>query len=135
VGKTEGAIGYVDLLHAINGELHQYGAVQNKDRTAFIHVKAENMTAAVKSQLADIPEDLTFKLTNKTGQDSYPICGVIWAVCYRTQPEPEQKKVVEFLQWATHEGQKFAKDMSFAPLPDELVKRVEQKLQSIRTVR
>jgi phosphate transport system substrate-binding protein len=131
VQSKEGTIGYVDLIHAVPGEV-QYGAVQNKDQTAFIHARAPNMTAAVKGQLAEIPEDMTFDLMNKPGKDSYPICGVIWAVCYQGQPAPTYSRVVSFLQWATHDGQRFATDLSYAPLPEELVGRVEQKLKSIK---
>ena len=131
VATTEGAIGYVDLVHVSNGDL-PYGAVQNKDKTAFIHAEAKNMTAAAQQVIADLPEDLAFNLINKPGKDSYPICGVIWAVCYQAQPASNQKKVVDFLHWATHEGQQFATSVSYAPLPDELVPRVEQRLQSIK---
>jgi phosphate transport system substrate-binding protein len=132
VRQTEGAIGYVDLLHTVNGELGDlpYGAVQNQEK-AFIHVKPENMTAAAKARAPQIPPDLTFGLTNMPGKDSYPICGAIWAVCYQAQPASEQQRVVDFLRWVTREGQKFAEKTYYAPLPEELVARVDQKLQSI----
>jgi phosphate transport system substrate-binding protein len=131
VKKTEGAIGYADLMYAWNFEL-PHGAVQNKDKTAFIQASAENMTAAAQGLVADIPEDLTFKLTNQAGKDAYPICTAIWGVCYQSQPATSQKQVVDFLRWITHDGQKYAKGMSFAPLPPELVKRVEKKLETIK---
>jgi phosphate transport system substrate-binding protein len=133
VYSTEDSIGYVDLLHTIGDPAMDYGAVQNKDKSQFIHVKAENMTAAAQGMLAEIPEDLTFQLTNRPGKDSYPICGAVWAVCYKDQPASEQRKVAEFLHWVTHEGQQFAEGMSYAPLPKELVKRVEDRLETIKT--
>jgi phosphate transport system substrate-binding protein len=139
VRKTEGAIGYVDLLHALLGEDPDlrltYGAVQNKDKTAFIHAGPENMTAAAKGLAGGIAEDLTFNLTNRPGKDAYPISGVIWAVCYQAQPGSTQQQVVDFLRWITHEGQKFAGTTSYAPLPDELVERVDQKLNAMMSVR
>jgi phosphate transport system substrate-binding protein len=131
VRATDGAIGYVDLLYAA-AEDSQYGAVQNKDGTAFIHAAAKNMTAAAKDLAADLAEDLTFQLTNRPGKESYPICGGIWAICYQAQPAATQKKVVDFLQWITHDGQELASRLSYAPLPAELIPRVEQKLQSIK---
>jgi phosphate transport system substrate-binding protein len=130
VNEKDGAIGYVDRLYASNDEIVlQYGAIQNRDKTAFVRAEAENMTAAAQGTLAEVPEDLTFDLINKPGKDSYPITGVIYAVCYRTQPDPTRKEVGEFLQWATHEGQGYAKKMDYAPLPAELVRRVDQRLQ------
>jgi phosphate transport system substrate-binding protein len=134
VRETEGAIGYVDLLYVRNGvdpDL-MHGAIENKEGK-FIHVQADNMTAAAKATVNDIPEDLTFNLTNKSGPETYPICGAIWAVCYQDQPAAEYQKIVDFLSWITHEGQKYAEYMTYAPLPPELVRRAEQKLKTIKS--
>jgi len=76
VAKAPGAIGYVEMLYALNNKM-PYGAVQNKDQTKFIHAKTENVTAAAKAAAADIPDGLTYTLTNKPGSESYPICGTV----------------------------------------------------------
>ena len=130
VRLTEGAIGYVDLVHAWNFEL-PYAKVENKDKTAFVHAEAENMTAAAEAVAGAIPEDLTFQLVNQPGKNSYPITGAVWAVCYRHQPAADHKSVVDFLHWATHDGQQFAKNMSYAPLPPAFVERAEKKIEAI----
>jgi phosphate transport system substrate-binding protein len=133
VWETEGAIGYVDRIYtAYEDMVLQYAAVQNKDKTAFVRAEPDNMTAAVQGMFAEVPEDLTFGLANKPGKDSYPISGVIYAVCYQSQPAATQKTVVEFLRWATHDGQGFAKKMGYAPLPAELVERVDKRLEMIK---
>ena len=82
--------------------------------------------------MADIPDDLTFSLTDAPGKDSYPIGGTVWAVLYVQQPKDKGKAVVEFLRWATHEGQDYAKELHYARLPEELVKRVEKKLDQVK---
>jgi hypothetical protein len=84
----------------------------------------------VNERLREVAKDLSFDLTNKPGKDSYPISGAVWAVCYQKQPAATRKEVVDFLQWATHEGQKLT-SMVYASLPEELVKRVDDKLNSI----
>lgn len=127
VKVTEGAIGYADLVYSYFGDI-QYGAVQNKDKTTLIHAKPENMTAAAKAQVSAIKEDLSFDLTNKPGKDSYPITGAIWAVCYQKQPAATRTEVHAFLSWITHEGQKLTSAL-FAPLPEEYIPRVEEKLK------
>jgi phosphate transport system substrate-binding protein len=133
VDKTEGAIGYVDRLFTSYEEMAlDYAALQTRDKTGFVRAEPENMTAAAAGILADIPEDLSFDLANKPGKDAYPISGVIYAVCYKTQPEALRQRVVDFLHWATHEGQQHAAKMTFAPLPPDLVTRVDQKLQAIK---
>ena len=62
---------------------------------------------------------------------SYPIAGTTWAVFYANPPGDEGRELVAFLRWATHDGQKFSADLSYAPLPDAIVKRDEAKIMSI----
>ena len=111
VRETEGAIGYVDVLHARMSNL-AYGAVENKDSLTkdlkgkvYVVARPENVTAAAKELMHDLPEDLTFKSINRPGENSYPICAAAWAVCYQKQPAAKLKHVTEFLSWITHEGQ------------------------------
>jgi hypothetical protein len=54
-------------------------------------------------------------------------------VCYQKRPGATRKEVVDFLRWATHEGQQEAK-MTYAPLPAELVKRTDQRLEAIQAM-
>jgi phosphate transport system substrate-binding protein len=134
VHLTEGAIGYVDLVYGMNEDYqYRYGAVRNKANTKYIVVKADNITAAAEDALKDLSDDLTkFSLTNRDGDESYPISGAVWAVCYRKQPAAEHKQVTDFLNWITHEGQKFAENMAYAPLPQKLVERVDGEIKSIQ---
>jgi phosphate transport system substrate-binding protein len=133
VDKTEGAIGYVDRLFTTYEDMVlDYAAVETKDKTGFVRAEMDNITAAAAGVLADLPEDLTFNLANKPGKDAYPICGVIYAVCYQTQPAATKQQVVDFLRWVTHDGQPHAANLSYAPLPAELVRRIDQRLESIK---
>ena len=133
VMDTDGAIGYVDLVYAgLPDVKFQDGAVQNKDRSAFIKATPENMTAALKGLSAGHPADLVFSLTNQPGRDAYPISGVIYAACYRVQPAAHRQKVVDFLHWVIHDGQKYAAGMSYAPLTPELVERADQAIDLIK---
>ena len=132
VHQIDGSIGYVDRLYtAFQDIVLDYGAVQNKDKTAFIRAEPANLTAAAGAILAQIPEDLTFSLIDKPGKDSYPIAGVVYAMCLDQQPEKSRKQVVDFLRWATHEGQADVVKTGFAPLPAELVERVDRRLDAI----
>jgi phosphate ABC transporter phosphate-binding protein len=131
VRRTEGTIGYADLVHPYYGAI-QYGAVQNHDQSAFIHAEAKHMTAAAHAQLASILGDKSFELMNGPGKESYPITGAIWAVCYQHQPAQTRDEIVSFLRWAAHDGQQFTSAV-FGPLPAELVERVDEKLETIKT--
>jgi phosphate transport system substrate-binding protein len=133
VNKTEGAIGYVDRMYTTYDEMKlDYAAIQNKDKSAFVRAEPENMTAAVAGLLANLPDDLVFDLADKPGKDAYPISGAIYAVCFQNQPGDKRQQVVDFLHWAVHEGQPAVAKMTYAPLPPELVKRVDQKLETIK---
>jgi phosphate transport system substrate-binding protein len=133
VFETEGAIGYVDRMFTSYEEMVlDYPALQNKDKTAFVRAEPEAMTAAAAGLIPALPDDLVFGLVNKPGKDAYPISGVVYAVCLQTQPAATRQRVVDFLRWATHEGQAPAAKMTYAPLPPELVRGVEQKLETIK---
>ena len=41
------------------------------------------------------------------------------------------KALVDFLWWGIHDGENFTKDLQYAPLPPEIVKRAEAKINSI----
>jgi phosphate transport system substrate-binding protein len=132
VFKTEGAIGYVDRMYTNFAEMDlDYAAMQNKDRTAFLRAEPENMTAAVASVLGNIPDDLGFNGANKPGKAAYPITGVVYALYCANQPEHRQQ-VVDFLRWATHQGQPYAPKLTFASIPSELVERIDRKLDAIK---
>jgi phosphate ABC transporter phosphate-binding protein len=130
VAETEGAIGYVELLHVYMHRL-DYGAVQNTDKSDFLHAEPDNMEAAAKKAVSQLSDDLNFNPTNQPGAESYPICGAVWAICYKNQPSSNQRLVVDFLIWITHKGQYDTAARSYAPLPRKLVARIEEKLKTI----
>ena len=41
------------------------------------------------------------------------------------------KALISFLWWATHEGQRYASDLLYAPLPPAAVKQIEGKIREI----
>lgn len=131
VKRTDGAIGYVETLHALTNKI-RIAAVQNADKSAFLEAKPEFVTAAAKTLSADALDKGEVSLANRPGKDAYPICGIEWAICYQTQPGPHKKKVTDFLDWAVHKGQEFTKDLYYAPLPEEFILNADQKIKSIK---
>jgi len=125
IKQTSGAIGYVGLEHAMEDEL-PFGAVQNK-AGKFVQANAYSIGSAAEAALTVMPSDLRFSLTDVTGSDSYPICGTTWAIVY-AKPPRHGKEIMEFLRWATHEGQKLAPAKHYVALPGTLLNRVDQML-------
>jgi phosphate transport system substrate-binding protein len=90
------------------------------------------VTAAAAASIKGIPDDLRYSLTDAPGDDAYPVAGTTWAVAAfpaGSHPEPE---AVAFLEWATHEGQEHVRGLHYAPLPPNLVVRVEATLYQLR---
>ena len=90
------------------------------------------MTAAASESLAATPEDLRVSITNAGGASAYPISSYTYVLAYKDQKDAAKgKALVDFLWWAIHDGEGFAKALQYAPLPAEIVKRAEAKINSI----
>lgn len=130
VQKTPGTIGYVELIYALQNKI-AFGDVQNAAGKT-IHATIEAVTAAAASQKSP-PTDLRMSITNAEGDAAYPISAFTYLLVYKTQPDPTKgKTLVEFLKWGVTDGQKFAPDLGYAPLPDGIVKLNLEKIDSIK---
>jgi phosphate transport system substrate-binding protein len=129
VKQTPGAIGYVELIYAIQNKM-PYAEVKNS-AGEFVKPTIDSVTAALAT--ADIPDDFRFSMTNAPGKDAYPICGATWLLVYEQQKDPAKgKKLVEFLKWAAKDGEKMARDLDYAPLPETVQERVLKRINEIK---
>ncbi|MBV9128158.1 MAG: phosphate ABC transporter substrate-binding protein PstS, partial [Verrucomicrobia bacterium] len=115
VKQTPNSIGYVELIYALQNKL-SYAEVKNADGQ-YVKPTLESVTAALAT--ANIPDDFRFSMVNAPGKDSYPIAGATWLLVYEQQKDAAKgKALVAFLKWALTEGEKQAKALDYAPLPD-----------------
>jgi phosphate transport system substrate-binding protein len=130
VKSTPNTIGYIELAYAIQNKLP---VAQIKNATGnYIEPSIDAVTAAAAGSIANTPDDLRVSITNATGAQAYPISSYTYILVYKEQKDARKGKVlVDFLWWGIHDGEKFAKDLQYAPLPDEIVKRAEAKINSI----
>ena len=129
IKQTPGALGYVELIYAIQNKM-AYAEVKNA-AGKFIKPSLESITAAMAT--AQIPDDFRFSITNAPGENAYPICGATWLLVYQQQKDPTKgKKLVEFLKWAQKDGEKMAKDLDYAPLPEDLQQRALKRIDEIK---
>ena len=130
VKQTPGALGYVELIYAIQNKM-PYADIKNS-AGEFVRPTLGSVTAAMAT--ASIPDDFRFSMTNAAGKDSYPIAGATWLLVYEQQKDPAKgKKLVEFLKWALTKGEEMAKDLDYAPLPPQLRDRVLKRVSEIKT--
>ncbi len=131
VKQTEGSIGYVELAYAIQNGL-SYANLQNKAGN-FIKPTFDAVSSAAAGAVKNMPEDLRVSITNADGKDSYPISGFTWLLVYQNMKDKQKSEAIKnFLKWAITDGQKFAKDLYYAPLPKEVVKLCEKKIKVIK---
>jgi phosphate transport system substrate-binding protein len=130
VARTDGAIGYVELIYARKNKI-SYGSVRNKaGKDVSATMEAVSASAA---NLKDAAEDLRISLTDADGEAAYPISGLTWILVYENQKDAAKgQALVDFLWWVTHDGQKLAAHEDYAPLPTGLLPLVEKKLTNIK---
>ena len=129
VKQTPGALGYVELIYAVQNKL-PYSDVKNS-AGEFVKPTVDSVTAALAT--AEIPDDFRFSMTNAPGKDAYPIAGATWLLVYQQQKDPAKgKKLVDFLKWAAKDGEKMAKNLDYAPLPENVQERVLKEVNEIK---
>ncbi len=120
VQQTPGAIGYVELIYAVQNKIN-YGSVQNLNGK-FVKASNDTVTAAAAGAVKQMPADFRVSITNAPGDAAYPISSFTWLLFYENPKDKAQSKImVDFLKWAITDGQKFAPDLGYAPLPKEIV--------------
>ena len=132
VKQTEGAIGYVELIYAVANKL-PYGQVKNV-AGALVTPSLESVTQAAASAKFDKNTDFRVSITNAPGQAAYPISSFTWLLVRPDMKDPAKGKAMkDFLAWMiTPEAQGMAKDLVYAPLPNEVVGLIKDRLQTLK---
>ena len=131
VQQVPGSIGYVELIYALQNKI-AYGSVQNA-AGEFVQASVTSVTAAAAAAAAKMPPDFRVSITNAEGKGAYPVSSFTWLLLYENPKDKAQSKVmVEFMKWALTDGQKYAAELGYAPLPQEVVKMEMAALAKIR---
>jgi phosphate transport system substrate-binding protein len=129
VRQTPGAIGYVELVYALQNKI-SYGSVQNK-AGQFVTASLESVTAAAAG--VTMPDDFRVSITDADGANAYPIASFTWMLLYQHPSDHARSTaMVDFLKWALNDGQKFAPTLGYAPLPQPVVAKEMQALAKIQ---
>ena len=135
VKSTPGAIGYVELIYAIQNKIG-YGVVKNA-AGKYVEASLDSTTKAadgftppdwgnLKGQQAKI------SITNSTNADAWPISTFTFLLVSKDfSDKAKATAIVRFAWYGTHEGQAFAKDLGFAPLPANVVTSAEAVLKAV----
>ncbi|HEV8125625.1 MAG TPA: phosphate ABC transporter substrate-binding protein PstS [Gemmatimonadales bacterium] len=132
VKQTEGAVGYVELIYAIANNL-PHGLVKNAAGSV-VDPSLASVTAAAASAHFTPNTDFRVSITNAPGAQSYPISSFTWLLVHPDmKDEAKARSMKTFLEWMiTPEAQKMAADLQYAPLPQEVVELVRQRITTLK---
>jgi len=120
VKQTPGSLGYVELIYASHNQI-SYGAVKNL-KGEFVKATVEAVTAAASSAASKMPADFRVSITNAPGKGVYPVSSFTWLLLFENPKDKQRSRVmVDFMKWALADGQKFAPELGYAPLPQGVI--------------
>jgi phosphate transport system substrate-binding protein len=131
VRQTPGSAGYVELIYALQNKM-AYAAMRNR-KGAFVRPTLASTSSAMNVTL---PSDMRVSLTDTEAPDGYPLAGLTWILVYKEQgrqgeTEAKARELVRLLWWMTHEGQKYAEPIQYAPLSKKAAEKAEVQIKSI----
>jgi phosphate transport system substrate-binding protein len=123
--RINGGIGYVEYAYALQNKL-SFVLLQNR---AGNFVKPDTATFQAAAASADWTKAPGFYLllTNQGGAQSWPITGASFILIYKNQPKADTaREVLKFFEWAYHNGSQLAAQLDYVPMPDSVIKLVEE---------
>lgn len=126
VGKTPGAIGYVEYAYAIQlKDTIAFGLVENQAGN-YPLPNAQSFREAASSAKWDDARDFSLLLTNSPGEHAYPITATVFIVMHRQPKAPERAAVaMDFFKWAFEHGEEQAASLEYVSLPPDLVQKIQ----------
>lgn len=137
VKQTPGAIGYVELIYAIQNKLG-YATVKNA-AGKYIAASLESTSKAADGfSMPDLGkltgEQSKISITNSSNADAWPISTFTFLLVSKDiADKAKAQAILRYAWWGTHEGQAFTKDLGYAPLPANVVRTAEDVLRSVTT--
>lgn len=129
VKQTKGSIGYNELAYAVHNNL-SYASIKNQSG-AFIEPTVESTSKAAEG--VAIPDDFRVSVVNSSNPEAYPLAGFTWLLVYKDMDDPVKgKAIVDFIKWAVHDGQEYAEELLYSPLPANVVEMIDSKLSKIK---
>jgi phosphate ABC transporter phosphate-binding protein/phosphate ABC transporter permease protein PstC len=140
IKSTQYAIGYIEFSYALTTGM-PYAYLQNQEGS-FIEPSIDSVRAAIAAASGSLPEGHEswerVSTTDAPGADSYPISSFSYFLLYRelsANPRIDSMDkaiaLVDFVEWAVTDGQQFADDLAYVPLPEQAIQINQKTLESI----
>ncbi len=132
VQQTPGAIGYIELIYAIQNHI-PYGKVKN---AAGVFVKAglPGVSAAAAAASKSMPDDFRVSITDPpANKAAYPIASFTWLLIPQKIADPAKRGVIkDFLKWMMTDGQQYCEALAYAKLPKEVVAKEMKAIAKVQ---
>jgi phosphate transport system substrate-binding protein len=129
IRQMQGAIGYVELIYAVQNKI-PYGTVKNAAGN-FVKASLESVTAAAAS-VKNMPADFRVSITNAPGKEAYPVSSFTWLLIPQKSKDGNKGKMLaDFLNWMLDDGQKMAPQLTYAPLPENVVQKEKEAIKQV----
>ena len=130
IQQTPGALGYIELIYAIQNHL-PYGKVKNSSG-AFVKADLVSVSEAAAAAAKSMPDDFRLSITNPEGKGAYPIASFTWLLIPAKFSDATKRDVVKgFLKWMMTDGQQSCEALSYAKLPKEVVAKEMKAISKI----
>src|SRR3989338_1899633 len=139
VRSTTYSVGYDGLAYAFQTGM-TFAHVQNGDKNKFVEPTIKSITAATAGLANKLPAGdadwSTVSAVNAPGTDSYPISSFSYLLVYKDLKETsknkeEAKAMLHMIYWMLTDGQTFAPDLLYSPLPDNVVELTKKSLSQV----
>jgi len=131
VKQTPGAIGYVELIYALQNDM-PFADLKNKSG----HYITPSLESVSQAANVEIPADARVSITDTDAEQGYPISSFTYLLLYKdlktsVNSKAKAVEVVNLVDWMLHDGQQYAKPLDYAPLPDAALKVAMNNLKSV----
>jgi len=131
VKNNPGSIGYVEYQYAVKNSIAQ-AAVMNA-AGKFVRASSESIAAACQAAEAPRWNSFSASLTNAPGAGSFPITSFTWIYLRTPSSDPGRAAALEdLLDWVYADGQQYAVEEGYSPLPAPLLAAVRKKVKTLQ---
>jgi phosphate transport system substrate-binding protein len=125
VKQAPGTIGYVEYGYAVHNML-PFAQLQNKSG-AFVKATPESGAAALAG--VEFPANLRAWVPDPAAANAYPIATFTWVLVPKTHADKAKWDALKaVLTYGATEGQKFASELGYIPLPPAVAAKVQASL-------
>jgi phosphate transport system substrate-binding protein len=128
IKQTPGSIGYIEFGYAEQNKL-AVASLENKSGN-FIAPTPESGTVALAS--VEMPENLRVWPVDPDAPGAYPITTFSWLLLYGKYNDAKKLRALkDFVTYGLTEGQSYATELGYIPLPESVVAKANAALASI----